>query len=123
MDADCQLRWIQKNRATYDRARSVGPLFQQLAECVNEEGVLYETASILAHVVDEDFRRYCRIGGLRGATLVIHVGYAAMVHPMQLRWLGKLSEVLRSVRGRIRITRIAFAFGGGGVRIPATGGG
>ncbi|MCH8967196.1 MAG: DUF721 domain-containing protein [Planctomycetes bacterium] len=120
MDAHGPLEWIQRNRRRVERTQRASTLIEQLVRRAAQDGPLHEAAGVIAGRVDEEFRRHCRVGGLRSRTLLIHVDQASMVSAMQWRWSSQLSEVLRAARGGIKASRVRFAFSTTGVRIPTT---
>ena len=119
MEVHDQLEWIQRNRRRVERTQRASALIEQVVRRAAQEGPLHEAAGVIAGRVDDEFRQTCRVGGLRGMTLLIHVDQASMVSAMQWRWSSQLSEALSAARGGIKASGVRFVFGTTGVRIPA----
>ena len=116
---DDRLKWVQRNRTRRNSVQQAGTLLARLAERVAVDGVSSEIAAALASVVDEEFRRHCRIGGVRSGTLMVSVDEASLAYAMRMQWLAPLSKALSASAGIGPIDRIAFEFGHAGVRVPA----
>jgi hypothetical protein len=119
---NAHLKWVQQNRSISARTERVGPLvrryLQQRYRPCREEAV--RVASILADVVDEEFRKHCVIGAVEHGVALVHVDHPALVYAMRARWLDRLLQVLGG-RGRYPSVRgIAFRFGKDGERIGST---
>ena len=113
-----QLEWVQRNRARSDRTRQAGLPIRQLVRGLEVAGlpVAGKLAAVIAEVVDQEFRRHCRITLVEGKTLTVSVDEASMVYAMRIRWLKLLHTVLSAHSG---IRRIAFRFGCEGLPLPA----
>ncbi len=120
MEANDQLARIQQNRHRVQHTQRASTLIEQLVRHAVQGGALHEAVGIIARLADEEFRRHCRVAGLHGTTLLIHVDQASMVSSMQWRWFRQLAEALRTVRGGSKASGVRFAFGTVGVRIPVT---
>ena len=116
---DNPLVWITRNRKKPDRARSAGSLVSNLADglAMGEGAAFKSAAAAIASLVDEEFRRHCRIAGAGGGLLVIHVDEAGLVGPMRLRWSTVLLDAFareKSVRG---MRRVYFEWGRSGAPV------
>ncbi len=120
MEVHDALDWIQRNRRRAERTQRASALVERLVRHAAQDETLHEAATILAGLVDEEFRRHCRVGGIRSAILLIHVDQASMVNAMQWRWSGQLREALKTARGGIKTLGVRFAFSTTGVRIPVS---
>ena len=120
-----QLDWVRRNRAGKEAVQRAGMIVARVAGRLDQEtlGVCREIGVALADLVDGDFRRHCRVAGLRGGTLVITVDHPARVASMRLARLtakGFLNDciktsaptVLRTLSTLNRKSRLVSAWGG-----------
>lgn len=77
-----------------------------------------EVLIMLADMVDEEFRRRCRVLVESRGTLVVNVDSPALVYPMRLRWAPALHDLLMGTRRASPIRRIVFEHGTAGLCIP-----
>ena len=121
-----KLKWTQENRRRDDRRQvSVGTLVRRIADDLQgeDEEDRRRAAQAAARVTDDSFRSHCRIGGIRGRTVVVTVDNAGLVAAMRGQWLRPL---LTAFQGGLRgkpINRIVFEYGNSGADIvaPETG--
>ena len=121
MHGDTRLEWTQANRAKRSRTCRVAEPVEQLvrriaADC--DVSAARECAACLSGVVDEEFRRCCRIGASDGGTIVVAVDRPALVYPMRTQWLSLLQEALAVRSDGFSGRRIVFEHGNAGVRVP-----
>lgn len=115
-----QLKWTQENRYRPDRRQvQVGALVRLIADGLqgDDEQDRRRAAQAVARVTDDSFRSHCRIGGVRGRTIVVNVNNAGLVAAMRGQWLRPL---LTAFQGGLRgkpINRILFEYGNSGVDI------
>ena len=115
-----KLKWTQENRRRDDRRQVlVGTLVRRLADSLkgDDEEDRRRAAQVVARVTDDSFRSHCRIGGIRGRTVVVIVDNAGLVAAMRGQWLRPL---LTAFQGGLRgkpINRIVFEYGNSGADI------
>ncbi len=115
-----KLKWTQENRRRDDRRQvPVGTLVRRLADGLqgDDEQDRRHAAKAVARVTDDSFRSHCRIGGVRGQTVVVTVDHAGLVAAMRGQWLRPL---LAAFQGGLRgkpINRIVFEYGNSGADI------
>lgn len=118
MDQRSRIEWIQHNRRRSERVRHIS---ESVGRCVERVAAATDAARQLAAaaapVVDEEFRRHCRIAVGQGGTCIVNVDSPSMVYSMRQRWLPTLREVWTQLDPRQRGGRIVFAAGAGGVRV------
>ena len=73
-------------------------------------------AAVLNPVVDDDFRRFCRVAGAGGGVITIQVSDPGLVAGMRLQWAARLLGAVQEAREFSSIRRIVFEFGAGGKR-------
>ena len=71
----------------------------EFARSVEVGEVASHLAARVAGVVDDEFRRHCRVGGLRSGTLKIFVGEASLVWAMRTKWATPLQQALNGMTG------------------------
>ena len=105
-----RLMWTHRNRLRRDRCRSAGAVVAGFAQSLaaSDGNRLRAIAEALGRVVDDEFRRSCRVGGLKGATLWIHVNPSAPVSWFRMRWQGALPGLLKEVWPVSRIECVVF---------------
>ena len=113
MDGRDRLNWVQKNCERYAHVHAVGRLTRRLVEDVAmvEDAEASELASALAPAVDGQFRRHCRIRGIRGGVLVVNVDQVGLVCPMRLRWSRCLGRFLSGERRWCSVRQVRFELG------------
>ena len=115
-----KLKWTQENRRRRDyRQVQVGALVRLIADGLqgDDEQDRRRAAEAVARVTDDSFRSHCRIGGVRGRTVVVNVDNAGLVAAMRGQWLRPL---LTTFQGGLRgkpINRIVFEYGNSGADI------
>jgi len=119
MSQDGRLKWIQANRTRRDRTRLVGGMIERLVQQAAGSGAeeVSRVAAIVADLVDDDFRRCCRVVFGEEGVVVINVDHPTLVQLMRQRWLVPLREALVGRRTPTRIHRIVFAYGEVGVML------
>ena len=118
MDRKHQLQWVQRNRRRKGRVLHAGTMIQGIARQTKAEDEPVRVARAVADVVDDEFRRHCRVAGVRSVTVVVHVDHPSLVYSMQQQWLSPLSRALQGTDVGRRISRIVFESGHDGVRVP-----
>jgi hypothetical protein len=118
MDRKHQLQWVQRNRHREGRVLRAGTMIQGIARQMKAEDEAVRVAGAVAELVDDEFRRHCRIAAVRSATVVVHVDHPSLVYSMQQQWLSPLSRALQGTDVGRRIRRIVFETGQDGVRVP-----
>lgn len=105
-----RLVWTHRNRLRRDRCRSAGAVVAGFAQALAapDGNRLQVIAESLSRVVDDEFRRSCRVGGVSGSTLWIHVIPSASASWIRMRWQGALPGLLKEQRPQLRIERVAF---------------
>ena len=117
MDIEYMMHWVQRNHSATNRVVRAGAVLKDLAERTYTDAFepAAEAASRLAGLVDEEFRRHCRVAEVRNGQLLIHVDTAELVYLMRERWHNLIREALPSIcRGR-SVSRLVFEFGSAGV--------
>ncbi len=109
-----QLRWCHANRQARTRTKSIGALAEKVSlevgRSASHEVAVFEAISA---VVDDEFRRFCRYGGMSSGSVLILVNPAdARYHSvLRTKWHLPLREHLeRECRGTL-IRRIRFELG------------
>lgn len=117
--SQAQLARIQENRAQRVRVVSAGVLIKRLAERIRDRsfGPASEVASIVAELVDDEFRRHCRVAAVRAGRVDFSVDRGNLVWPMRVRWAEKLTAELATRHASRSIRGITFRFGRGGVEV------
>ncbi|MCH8147856.1 MAG: DUF721 domain-containing protein [Planctomycetes bacterium] len=118
-----KLKWTQENCRRDDfRQVPVGTLVRRLAEDLQgrEEEDRRRAARAAARITDDSFRSHCRIGGIRGRTVVVTVDNAGLVAAMRGQWLRPLLAALEGGLPGKPINRIVFEYGKSGADIVAT---
>ncbi len=120
MDDTSQLDWVARNRARTDRRQLAGDVVAKIVDRLGRqsEEPAGRVAEILAGVVDEEFRRHCRVGRVVAGTLAIQVDEPACVSVFTRRWSLCVLEAVRSCRGCGSIRQVVFEVGSYGRRIP-----
>ncbi len=121
MTLDRSLSWVQSNRRRAERATPVGQLVAKMAESMSARGEAEEVAVVMTDLVDDEFRKHCRVAGQRNGPWVVNVDAPALVYPMRLRWSARLREALSQAGGRRLGRELLFAYGSAGVDIPERG--
>ena len=116
-----QLIKIQQNRGQRSRVVSVGTRVQLLAQRIRDRsfGPASEVASILASVVDDEFRRHCRVAVVQAGRVEFSVDRGDLVWAMRMRWAERLAEGLAARRSSGAIKGVTFRFGRGGIELKA----
>jgi len=105
-----RLVWTHRNRLRRDRCRSAGAVVAGFAQALaaSDGNRLQVIAESLSRVVDDEFRRSCRVGGVSGSTLWIHVIPSASASWIRMRWQGALPALLKEQGSGSRVERVAF---------------
>jgi len=105
------LFWVHANRRTVSFVSTIGTSIRSVVEgaCAASQR-RGEFEKVVDSVVDDEFRRHCRVVGRRGSGLVIHVDKPALVYAMRLRWSVALRDACRRVNGSARVNGIVFEF-------------
>lgn len=74
-------------------------------------------AQALADTVDDTFRSHCRVAGVAGGTLTIHVDSVTRVYAMRMTWVLVIRERLLRETAIGPIRRVVFQQGVDGVGI------
>lgn len=119
MSQDGRLKWIQANNTRRNRTRLVGGMIERLVKQAAGAGAeeVSRVAAVVADLVDDDFRRCCRLVLGEEGVVVINVDHPALVQPIRQRWLVPLREALLGRRTPARVRRIVFAYGEVGVML------
>ncbi len=119
-----QLKWAQVNRTRWDRTRLVGASMTHLVgeAAITRVGAALEAASMVADLVDEEFRAHCRIVVTEARTLVINVDDSAQACTLRSRWLLPVREALRIRKSSKLSGEVVFAFGHEGIGFADTTG-
>jgi hypothetical protein len=122
MQRDRRLEWVKTNRAPRNATPRVGAFITGFVDsALKQHGAeRSQLAAILAGGVDEEFRRHCRLGEVRGGMLIIQVDEPGLVSAMRLAWGSRLLAVLREHGARQGVRRVSFEFGRSGA--PLDGG-
>ncbi|MCH7885289.1 MAG: DUF721 domain-containing protein [Planctomycetes bacterium] len=117
------LEWVQRNRTRRNRTLDAQTVVQRLLDTVNTAGVeqTARMAKVLAGVVDHLFREHCRLAGIQGGALIVHVDHPALVAFMRVQWSRRLCSVLQGQGGRCTARKVTFRPGQEGVPIPENG--
>ena len=120
MDDTSQLDWVARNRARPDRRELAGEVVAKIVDRLGRqsEEPTGRVAEILAGVVDEEFRRHCRVGRIVAGTLAIQVDEPARVSVFTRLWSLRVLEAVRSRRGCGSIRQVVFEVGSYGRSIP-----
>ena len=115
-----QLEWVLKNRARGDHAARAGTAVERVVTTVEQRGLgpALDAAKALRSVVDDEFRRHCRVAGAVDGKVTIHVDAAPLVSAMRMKWLSAVREELGTADRRWGRGTIAFTFGQSGVEVP-----
>lgn len=113
---DSRLSWIQRNRTRRTNVRAASDAVSSLAKLLTQPGGVQASrkAARLVGVVDEEFRKYCRIEVDAQGTAVVNVKHADLVFPMRTKWQGLLEMQF----DRARRARVTFRYGDGGAEVP-----
>ena len=121
MHHDPRVEWIQANRTRKNPVQPVGAAVERVTAQLlqgRELQAAREAVMAIAAVVDEEFRRRCRVVVEERGTLVVNVDSPALVYPMRLRWTSVLRDVLARTRSASPIRRIVFEHGTAGMSVP-----
>lgn len=115
-----QLEWVQRNRTRRSRTKQAGEEISRFADDVQRREVepAMSAAAAVAPIVDEEFRRHCRVGGTAGGVVTIYVVPAQMISVMQRKWYEPLRGAMAARGGPWRGATIRFASGQDGVAVP-----
>ncbi|MFQ5590601.1 MAG: DciA family protein [Phycisphaerae bacterium] len=119
MFSDGRLAWVQRNRVRRgcSRERRLGYLAASVARGLHLAGdeLAPTAASIIAEVVDEEFKAHCRLASVHNGRIVINVDQPALVYHMRMRWLELLTAAFSADKAARSIVRVVFEYGEGGV--------
>lgn len=118
MDIYQRLDWVRRNRARTDRVQTIGAPVRQILSGVEASGFAAsrESVDLLSEIVDDEFRRHCRVA-VMGRRLLVNVDQESLVYPMRMRWHVPLNEVFGRQRRRSGIRDIIFDYGKRGIRL------
>jgi hypothetical protein len=121
MEQGGRLKWVMVNRPPRKLPPQIGPMIAGLVEGVLMAGTeeRAQLASILGGCVDEEFRRHCRLGEVRGGTAVIQVAEPGLVSTLRVRWASRLESALRGQPAPHAVRRVAFEFGRNGAPLSS----
>ncbi len=113
------LMWVARNRVRTERVRSAGALVTHLADGLvpGEIASVKAAAAMVAPLVDDEFRRHCRVASIGGGALVVHVDEPGLVGAMRLRWSGPLQAALAGSKSRRGVRRVFFEWGRAGADV------
>jgi hypothetical protein len=113
------LLWTQRNRTRTERGRSAGALVTHLADGLvsGEIASVKAAAARIAPLVDDEFRRHCRVASADGGLMVVHVDEPGLVGAMRLRWSGPLQAALAGSKSRRGMRRVFFDWGRAGADV------
>jgi len=116
-----QLEWIVKNRAKRSRLSRASSAIDEVVTTIGQRGLepALAVAGALGAIVDDEFRRHCRVAGAAGGRVTIHVDTASLVSLMRMKWLEAIRAGLCVVDRRLGGGAIVFEPGRSGVEIPA----
>lgn len=118
MHTDRQLAWVYRNGQLRRSGQRIGRLLPDvMAGSVEKSRRRVDVARALAEVVDEQFRRQCRVASLQGGVLTINVDSSQAAYAMHREWLMRLSEFFTRSRvaGHVRVIR--FRVGTDGIPV------
>lgn len=115
MSDESRLQWVSNNRRRESNAKRIGSQIAGLVESLERDALPVEAAvACLAEVVDDEFRELCRIERIENGVLCVGVAEASATSNLARKWSGKLRKALPA---KLKIRRIAFAYGTRGYRI------
>jgi hypothetical protein len=98
-----------------DRTRGAGGFIADLARQLESgHGELSAVVEAIAPVLDDEFRRHCRVGAIGNGVIAIHVDSPGLIAPMRMRWAGVVLKAVQTQREFSKTRRITFEFGSGG---------
>ena len=118
MDDRKRLEWLMRNRAKPARMTPANAAITALVEKVwaNDVEPAEEAASALAEVVDDEFRRHCRVAKWQAGWLRIEVDEFSMMPLLRHQWAGPIRAAWPAL-GLKALKRISFEHGRSGVPI------
>lgn len=122
-DGQRRLVWAAENASK--RRRGAGSTMHAGSLVVELSGVVHDrwlkpaslAAAALAPLVDDRFRRHCRIAAATEGRVVINVDAASLVSEMRRRWLAVVREGMKSVDHRLATGAVVFEYGRSGVEV------
>lgn len=116
-----RLTWIMRNRGPRRRERAVGDVAAALIRRLQHTPAKAASRMALAlgGIVDDEFRRYCRVVRFERGELVLAVSAMEMIFPLRRKWALELRTALPRVLSGRPPTRIVFEPGDDGCEIPA----
>ncbi len=119
-DRSDRLAWIMRNRSSSRRARPLGDVASSLIRRLERAPARgpARMAQVLGGIVDDEFRRCCRVVRYERGELVLAVSDVGMIFPLRRRWAMELREALPRVLGGRGPARIVFEPGDEGCEIP-----
>lgn len=119
-DEHHQLEWVAKNRTRRSRLSQAGSAIEKIVTTVEQKGLkpALAAAKAMSPIVDDEFRRHCRIAGVVNGRVTIYVDVPTLVSVMRRKWLGAIREGLSVVNRRLGDGAIVFELGQAGVEIP-----
>jgi hypothetical protein len=112
-----KLKWILRNRSRPERMTSARAAVSGLVEQLWSQTVepAEEAAAAIADVVDDEFRRHCRIRSWHSGVLMVQVDDRSMVPLMRLQWSSLIRREWPKLGLRKALRRITFEHGRAGV--------
>jgi hypothetical protein len=106
---------VARNRGRADRTKNAGGFIAELATQLEAgHGDLSAAVEAINPVIDDEFRRHCKVGAIGNGALSIHVDSPGLVAPMRMRWAGVILTAVQQLREFSKIRRITFEFADGG---------
>lgn len=109
-----RLEWVQKNRARKDRTSTVGESITKVVGVVMGSpglSMASQASTVIAAVVDDEFRHHCRVAVSDRGLVTILVDGAVPLDLIRRRWEEKLRTALQSARVGCRTDHIRFGMG------------
>ena len=104
MNLDRQLKTIQQNRAKAERTETLRDPLRRWLDSLAPSVDVRRFYDSMNPADEREFRQYCRIDGVSGDALVIHVSHPSLVAAMRARWQGELRGALNGAVQRVRFT-------------------
>ncbi|MGD2108665.1 MAG: hypothetical protein PVI86_04670 [Phycisphaerae bacterium] len=98
--------------------QAVGAPVRQFVDRLEASGLAAsrECVDVLRAVVDDDFKRHCRLAVV-GRRLFVNVNQESRVYAMRMRWEARLRKSVASYRHRLGVSDVVFGFGETGARL------
>jgi len=114
------MEWVAKNRSRKSGAARAAEAVEKIVSAVEQNGMgpAMAVAQVLAPIVDDEFRRHCRIVRGAGGRLSVQVDALPLVDVMRRKWSDPIREGLKEVDRRMCGGPLVFELGQSGVAIP-----